>query len=103
MLPGGWGGGETGGFFHTPYICEGVLCLGAVCVCTLQAVGCLCSEANSLAQGSVQVLPWGMFPLQTGLSLRLSSACPLWQGAGVQIARAILTGLAPVAGEAGGV
>lgn len=60
------------------------------------------TEANSSAQGSVQVLPWGMFPLQTDLSSRLSPACPLWQGAGVQIARAVLTGLAPVAGEAGG-
>ena len=58
VLPGGWGGGETGGLFRTLSFCEGVLCLGAVCVFALQAVDASApTEANSPACGSAQVLP----------------------------------------------
>lgn len=90
VLPGGWGGGETGGFFRTPSVCEGVLCSGAVCVFALQAVGCLCSDR-------------GQFPIQRlclstalgSVTWALSPACPPWQGAGVQTARTLLTARAP--------
>lgn len=72
MVPGGWGAEETGGFFHTLEVCEGVWSSGAVCVLVLQAVGCLCSNrgwfpcsqlCSSAAPGSTSLaatwsVPW---------------------------------------------
>lgn len=57
MLPGGWGGGETGGFFHTPYPCEGIWCLGlfASWPCRLSDASAL-TGADSPARGASAAL-----------------------------------------------
>lgn len=98
VLPGGWGGGETGGLFRTLSICEGVLCLGAVCVFALQAVGCLCSNRGQFpSMWLCSSAALGSAPLAAGLGPpgALSIACTFWKGAGMQTAGALLIALAP--------
>lgn len=93
MSPGGWGAGETGGFFHTLEVCEGVWSLGAVCVFVLQAVGCLCSNTGRFPStplcSRAASVGWGGCGGVPSQAARLvtqacSPACPLWWGAGTR-------------------
>lgn len=83
--------------------CEGVLCLGAVCVFALQAVGCLCSNRGQFpSMWLCSSAALGSAPLATRLGPpgTLSPSCTFWQGAGMQTARAVLIALAPGARNA---
>lgn len=89
MSPGGWGARETGGFFHTLEVCEGVWSLGAVCVLVLQAVGCLCSDTGRFPSTRLcSSAASGGPSLAARLVPQACSPCPLWQGAGTHTAGA---------------